>query len=159
LARESTFGTTIVLVERESDALRRPRSASNLAPQSCVHALDHVVITTAQPERAAALYGARLGLEMKLDRSNPDWGSRLLFFKSGDLIVEVAHSLKNIDPITPDKIWGLSWRVTDIASAHERMRQSDLDLSEIRTGRKPGTQVFTVRNAAANVPTLVIGRA
>jgi hypothetical protein len=39
------------------------------------------------------------------------------------------------------------------------MRQSDLDLSEIRTGRKPGTQVFTVRNAAANVPTLVIGRA
>ena len=42
------------------------------------------------PERAAALYGARLGLDMALDRSHPDWG-RLMFFRCGDLIVEVMH--------------------------------------------------------------------
>ena len=42
------------------------------------------------PERAAALYGARLGLDMALDRSHPDWG-RLMFFRCGDLIVEVTH--------------------------------------------------------------------
>ena len=41
------------------------------------------------PERAAALYGARLGLDMALDRSHPDWG-RLMFFRCGDLIVEVV---------------------------------------------------------------------
>ena len=44
----------------------------------------------ADPERAAALYGARLGLDMALDRSHPEWG-RLMFFRCGDLIVEVAH--------------------------------------------------------------------
>ena len=52
--------------------------------------MDHVVVSTADPERAAALYGARLGLDMALDRSHPDWG-RLMFFRCGDLIVEVVH--------------------------------------------------------------------
>ena len=52
--------------------------------------MDHVVVSTPDPERAAALYGARLGLDMALDRSHPDWG-RLMFFRCGDLIVEVTH--------------------------------------------------------------------
>ena len=52
--------------------------------------MDHVVVATGDPERAAALYGARLGLDMALDRSHPDWG-RLMFFRCGDLIVEVVH--------------------------------------------------------------------
>ena len=57
-------------------------------------ALDHVVIRTPNPERAIALYAGRLGLDLRLDRSNPDWGSRLLFFRCGDLVVEIAHDLK-----------------------------------------------------------------
>ena len=65
----------------------RSRCRSAAAP---VTALDHVVVSTADPERAAALYGARLGLDMALDRSHPDWG-RLMFFRCGDLIVEVVH--------------------------------------------------------------------
>ena len=42
----------------------------------------------------AAFYGARLQLDMALDRSHPEWGARLMFFRCGDLIVEVAHDLK-----------------------------------------------------------------
>ena len=61
--------------------------ATDAAP---ITAMDHVVVSTADPERAAALYGARLGLDMALDRSHPDWG-RLMFFRCGDLIVEVTH--------------------------------------------------------------------
>ena len=60
----------------------RPRPAP-------ITAMDHVVVSTADPERAAALYGARLGLDMALDRSHPDWG-RLMFFRCGDLIVEMV---------------------------------------------------------------------
>ena len=47
---------------------------------TAVSGLDHVVIRTPDPERATALYGARLDLDMRLDRSNPAWGARLLFF-------------------------------------------------------------------------------
>ena len=83
--------------------------------------LDHVVVRTPDPERAAALYGARLGLDMRLDRSNAAWGSRLMFFRCGDLIVELAHDLKSGVSSGPDRLWGLSWRVPDAA---RRMRGS-----------------------------------
>ena len=129
------------------------------AGEAAVTGLDHVVVNTPDPERAAALYGARLGLDMKLDRSNPDWGTRLMFFRLGDLVVEVAHSLKAGVSDGPDAPWGLSWRVADVAAAQARLKAAGADVSEVRTGRKPGTAVFTVKDAPGGVPTLVIGPA
>ena len=70
-------------------AKERPLSVSHRA-DAPITAMDHVVVSTSDPERAAALYGARLGLDMALDRSHPEWG-RLMFFRCGDLIVEVAY--------------------------------------------------------------------
>ena len=75
--------------------------------------MDHVVIGTADPERTAALYGARLGLDMALDRSHPEWG-QLMFFRCGDLIVEVTHRPGKDAPDAPDRLRGICWRVADI---------------------------------------------
>src|SRR5216684_834018 len=129
----------------------RPRSVPSAdAP---ITAMDHVVVSTADPERAAALYGARLGLDMALDRSHPDWG-RLMFFRCGDLIVEVVHRPDaNADN---DKLWGLSWRVADIDATRARLASAGIDVSEVRTGRKPGTRVATVRNGTCGIPTLLV---
>jgi catechol 2,3-dioxygenase-like lactoylglutathione lyase family enzyme len=121
-----------------------------------VAGLDHVVIRTPDPERAAALYGARLGLDMRLDRSNPAWGARLLFFRCGDLIVEIAHDLAAGRGDGPDTLWGLSWRVPDAMAARGRLQAAGLDVSEVRTGRKPGTRVLTLRDATCGVPTLLL---
>ncbi len=66
------------------------RPHSQVTADAPITSMDHVVVSTSDPERAAALYGARLGLDMALDRSHPEWG-RLMFFRCGDLIVEVAH--------------------------------------------------------------------
>jgi catechol 2,3-dioxygenase-like lactoylglutathione lyase family enzyme len=124
---------------------------------ACVSALDHVVVRTPNPERAIAFYGGRLGLDLRLDRSNPQWGSRLLFFRCGDLVVEIAHDLKKGVSDAPDKLWGLSWRVPDIAKAHARLKAAGLDITAPRDGRRPGSQVFTVKDRTEGVPTLVIG--
>jgi catechol 2,3-dioxygenase-like lactoylglutathione lyase family enzyme len=134
-------------------AKERPRSVPSAdAP---IIAMDHVVVSSADPERAAALYGARLGLDMALDRSHPDWG-RLMFFRCGDLIVEVVHQPDaNADK---DKLWGLSWRVADIDATRTRLASAGIDVSEARTGRKPGTRVLTVRNGTCGIPTLLIER-
>lgn len=132
--------------------------ASAATADAPLTALDHVVVTTPAPDRAAALYGARLGLDMALDRTNPAWGSRLMFFRAGDMIVEVMHALKDGAGDGPDRLWGLSWRAADLAAARTRLIGAGLDVSEIRTGRKPGTDVFTVRSGTMGVPTLVIGR-
>jgi catechol 2,3-dioxygenase-like lactoylglutathione lyase family enzyme len=124
---------------------------------AAVSGLDHVVVSTRQPDRAAAFYGARLGLDFKLDRSNPDWGTRLMFFKCGDLVVEVAQQLKHPPAEEPDSLWGLSWRVPDIEAAHARIGRT-FAVTDIREGRKPGTRVFTVKDAPEGVPTLILGR-
>src|SRR5258706_4601468 len=101
-----------------------------------ITAMDHVVISTSDPERAAALYGARLGLDMALDRSHPDWG-RLMFFRCGDLIVEVVHRPGKDAPADKahDKLHGLSWRVADVHATRARLAAAGIDVSHVRTGR------------------------
>jgi len=148
----ATHGVRIFLME----SAPLPGSAAVVPEAAAVIGLDHVVIRTPDPERAAALYGARLGLDLRLDRSNPEWGARLMFFRCGDLIVEIAHDLKAGVSSGPDRLWGLSWRVPDAASARARLHAAGLDVSELRPGRKPGTRVFTVRDKTCGVPSLVL---
>jgi catechol 2,3-dioxygenase-like lactoylglutathione lyase family enzyme len=119
--------------------------------------MDHVVIGTADPERAAALYGARLGLDMALDRSHPEWG-RLMFFRCGDLIVEIAHRPGKEPADAPDRLRGICWRVADVDATRARLVEAGVDVSEARPGRKPGTRVMTVRNGTCGVPTLLVQR-
>jgi catechol 2,3-dioxygenase-like lactoylglutathione lyase family enzyme len=154
LALEATFGTPITLIDRPE----KPTIAQAVS-EGAVTGLDHIVIRTTHPNRAAALYGARLGLDMRLDRTEPKWGARLMFFRVGDLIVEVVHNLADEPSDTPDKLWGLSWRVANIEAAHARLKSSNFDVSELRPGRKPGTRVFTVRNNTLSVPTLIVAPA
>ena len=152
-ATTATGGVRVFLIE---SAAPPPPSAWLAAEPAAVTGLDPVVIRTSDPERAAALYGARLGLDLRLDRSNPAWGARLMFFRCGDLLVEVAHDLRTGVSSGPDRLWGLSWRVPDAEAARDRLHAAGLDVSELRPGRKPGTRVFTVRDRTCGVPTLVL---
>jgi catechol 2,3-dioxygenase-like lactoylglutathione lyase family enzyme len=152
-ATDATRGVRLFFLERDKE---RPLSVRT-APAS-VTAMDHVVVSTPDPERAAALYGARLGLDMALDRSHPDWG-RLMFFRCGDLVVEVTHrpgTSKPADAAAQDRLRGICWRVTDIDATRARLVADGVDVSEVRTGRKPGTRVMTVRNGTCGVPTLLV---
>jgi catechol 2,3-dioxygenase-like lactoylglutathione lyase family enzyme len=151
-ATDMTRGVRLFFLEL---AGQRPLSVATAAVP--IKAIDHVVIGTADPERAAALYGARLGLNMALDRSHPDWG-RLMFFRCGDVVVEVVHRPDNNDPNTPDRLRGLCWRVDNIEATRARLLSANIDVSEVRNGRKPGTRVATVRNGTCGVATLLVKR-
>ncbi len=155
---EATHGVRVFLIQPGAPpfAGAPPAAPPTSTEAAAVAGLDHVVIRTPDPERAAALYGARLGLDMRLDRSNPAWGARLMFFRCGDLIVEIAHDLAAGVSPDPDRLWGLSWRVPNAEAAQTRLRAAGLDVSETRPGRKPGTHVFTVRNGTCGVPTLML---
>jgi catechol 2,3-dioxygenase-like lactoylglutathione lyase family enzyme len=137
--------------------LGQERPLSPAVTAAPITALDHVVVSTEDPERAAALYGARLGLDMALDRSHQDWG-QLMFFRCGDLIVEVVKRPVAGSDQTHDKLWGLSWRVADIDATRARLVAADIDVSEVRAGRKPGTRVMSVRAGACGVHTLLLER-
>ena len=136
------------------------RISPKLVDSDCVHTMDHFVIATPNVDRTLAHYGARLGLDLRLDRAHPEWGAHFLFFKTGGLIFEIVQRLKeDTNPAENDQIFGLTWTVKDLAAAHERLRKLGFNLSEIRTGRKPGSEVFTVRDANLSVPTLFISHA
>ena len=153
-----TFGPQLFAIEHLS-----PPELLPLAPptstneDATVHAVDHVVVHTKDGDRARALYGDALGIRLALDKSFPEWRARLLFFRCGDLVVEIAHDLTKEVSEAPDELWGLSWRTPDVARCQARLKKAGVEVSAPRDGRRPGTQVFTVESHTANVPTIVIG--
>ena len=149
---ELTRGVRMFFLELDGE---RPRSKATAAAP--VIGLDHVVVSTEDSERAAALYGARLGLDMALDRSHQDWG-QLMFFRCGDLIVEVVRRPVAGGDAAHDKLWGLSWRVGDIDAARTRLLEAGVEVSEVRIGRKPGTRVMSIRSGTCGVQTLFLQR-
>jgi catechol 2,3-dioxygenase-like lactoylglutathione lyase family enzyme len=147
----ATHGVSIALAERTSRFAAKPGAGD------AVQALDHVVINTPNPDRAVALYGARLGLDFRLDRSNPQWGSRLMFFRCGGAVVEIGSRLGGDAPSDgADRLSGLAWRVTDPDAAQARIAKAGFDVSEVRVGRKPGTKIFTVRSGVPGAPTVML---
>jgi catechol 2,3-dioxygenase-like lactoylglutathione lyase family enzyme len=150
-APADTAGIPMVFASFHAHAAASPLVAG------AIDGVDHVVIHTPNPDRALALYGGRLGLDLRLDRSNPQWGTRLLFFKCGKAVIEVAHPLKDGASDAPDRFGGFGWRTHDAAAAHARLAAAGFSLSELRTGRRPGTTVFTVQDRTFGAPTLILG--
>ena len=75
------------------------------------------------------------------------------------MTVEIGHSLKAGVSDGPDVLSGLAWRADNPAAAQARIAAGGLDVSEVRSGRKPGTEVFTVRAGIPGAPSLIIGSA
>ena len=120
-------------------------------------AIDHVVVQTIDAERAIALWRDRLGVRLALDRAFPERGLRLLFFRTGGMTLEFATphpAPAGVDE--PDRLHGVSYRVTDLQARRARLLDAGIDVSPIRRGMRPGTSVVTVRSGTAGVPTLLL---
>jgi len=157
LPSEETRGVLIFGIEHRSAPELLPEVPPAGPPDAAVHGIDHVVVQTPDPEATRALYGERLGLRLALDKSFPQWGARLMFFRVGRITVEVAARLDAAtDAAAPDRAWGISWRVGDADAARARLLEAGFDVSEVRTGRRPGTRVLSVRGDPCGVATLIL---
>src|SRR5262249_51796306 len=74
----ATHGVAISFLARRQEAAAVSPLLAAADEASAVGGLDHVVIRSPNPERAIALYAGRLGLSLRLDRTQPEWGVRLL---------------------------------------------------------------------------------
>ncbi len=156
MKRGSANGVALFLVENKPEAARWPLAPAGFGDASVAN-LDHIVVQTRDAERAVALYGGRLGLDLRLDRANAQWGARQLFFRCGGAVVEIGASLKEAPAgDAKDRFGGLAWRVKDADAAQARIAAAGIDVSEVRGGRKPGTRVFTVRKGTGGVPTVML---
>ena len=148
LSLRATRGLPVLTVERpDGGDLRSPEGIV----AGHVDALDHVVVRSADPSAAVALYGEALGIRLALDRQIGD--RRMLFFRIGGVTIEVVE-----DPAggPTDVFGGLAYRVADLDAANARLRDAGFDVSDARDGAKAGTRVFTVRGGTSGVPTLIL---
>jgi catechol 2,3-dioxygenase-like lactoylglutathione lyase family enzyme len=128
-----------------------------VAPADGIAGVDHVVVNTRDPKRAVAHWHQRLGLRLALDKEFADRGLRLQFFRSGGMTLEFASRQgEGAATSGTDAVYGVSYRVHDLAACRARLLGHGLDVSEIRAGMKEGTRVATVRDGTAGVPTLLI---
>jgi hypothetical protein len=149
LPPDASRGLQIGIVDRPTSETR--------ACDGPVAGLDHAVVASGRAEDTAFLLGSQLGLDLRMDLSRADWDARLLFFRCGDLIIEVFERLsENAPDARGDALFGLSWRVRNADEARASLDRGGFDVSEVRKGRKPGTRVFTVRNRCAGVATLML---
>lgn len=156
LPETRTRGVLMIAIEHEAPD-RLPEAAPVGPKDAVVTGIDHVVVRTSDADAAITLYRDGLGLRLALDRSFPDWGMRLVFLRVGGVTVEIAQPLRDAQhPGPTDQVWGLSWRVPNADAARTRLAKAGLEVSEVRSGRKPGTRVVSVKDGTCGVPTLLI---
>lgn len=157
LPAEAARGILVFAIEHLSPPELLPLAQPLGAAEAAVAGVDHVVVRSDAPEAAIAFYRDALGLRLALDRTFEAWGARLLFFRVGGVTIEIAAPAKPPEtPAADDSFWGISWRVPDVAAARARLLAHDFDVSDVRPGRKPGTQVCTVRAPTHGVATLLL---
>jgi catechol 2,3-dioxygenase-like lactoylglutathione lyase family enzyme len=116
--------------------------------------VDHLVLRTTSAEACLELFGDRLGLRLALDQTVPEWGGRMLFYRSGGMTLEIIESEQKRP--SRDYFWGIAYQCEDIEAASARLTALGVQLSPWREGRKPGTRVATLKSHNLGVPTLLI---
>jgi len=153
----ATRGVLAFAIEHLSPPDALPPAPLVAPRESAFEALDHVVIRSPDADAAQKLYRESLRVRLALDKSFPERGVRLQFFRLGGVTIEIASLLAAApDPAAPDRLWGLAWRVPDADAARARLVAAGFDVTPVRSGNKPGTRVCTVQRDTCGVPTLVI---
>ncbi|HZP58077.1 MAG TPA: VOC family protein [Dehalococcoidia bacterium] len=157
---KSTRGARLFFIQHHSppEALPMASLASSNA-EAGVERLDHVVVLSADLEASRQLWQEAVEARLALDRTFPDRNARILFFRLGDITIEISGgAVQAREGIgKPDRLWGLAWRVPSVEEACTRLRAAGIDVSGPRPGIKPGTRVATVKGEHAHgVATLLI---
>ncbi len=148
-------GLPVFAIERTAGEDPEPAVPSGADPAALPHAVDHVVVISADLDASRSFYRDVLGLRLALDRTFEARGARILFFRVGGVTVEISGRIGGDEP-GPDRFGGIAYQVPDADAARLRLAAANFDVSEIRAGAKPGTRVCTVRGAPCGVPTLLI---
>lgn len=158
-------GTDSQIIPQSPFGITDAAVGTEVQPGGDILGLDHLVFTAPSRDAAVARFGGELELDFRLELE-PMPGLRQLFFRSGSLVLEVVVGSPN-QTASPEQgtlglaeprftLWGIAWRTVDIELTHDRLTSSGAECSEVRTGKKPGTRIFTVRDPDLAQRTVVI---
>ncbi len=157
--REEAVANSLGIDIRQCDghSTENARQRHGAAGGESALSVDHVVLRTGDAEACIDLFASRLGIRLALDKTVPEWGGRMLFFRGGKLTLEVIQS--DEESAGASVFWGIAYQCADIEAAALRLKDNGVTLSEVRDGRKPGTRVATVKSHCLEIPTLLIQQA
>lgn len=130
---------------------------SEIPTETGIYAVDHIVLQSGDADACIRLFRDELGLRLALDQTVPEFGGRMLFFRLGKMTLEIIQRLD--EPPERDFFWGITYLCRDIEATLAALDARGVAHSPIRTGRKPGTRVATVKSHCLGLPTLLIGPA
>lgn len=135
---------------QQTEDFRRARPAM----QGSRLTVDHLVLRTDNAEACIELFSGQMGIRLALDKTVPEWGGRMLFFRAGKLTLEVIES--GSDEPSGNFFWGIAYQCQQLDGVAGELSGRGVELSEFRNGRKPGTRVATVKSHGLEIPTLLI---
>jgi catechol 2,3-dioxygenase-like lactoylglutathione lyase family enzyme len=158
-ATDGTQGSRLVPAPNRGLHLERvggsPLRLQGPATSLGITAVDHLVLRTADADDCIRVFGDEgLGMRLALDQLVPEWGGRMLFFRTGKMTLEIIHNHKQ--PPAQDYFWGITYLCPDLDFTSAQLDAAGVSHSPIRNGRKPGTRVATVKSHALGLPTLLI---
>ena len=157
---KGTRGVRALFIEHRSPPGALPVSEPLAGVPGLVTGVDHTVVTSSDLDASLALWRDALGLDL---RRTVDWPPRpepgrraerrLHFLRLGDSILELAGAGPAKDdgrtsderPAASDQLWGVSYRVDNVAAQVERLRSAGVDVSDARDGRADGTIVADLK--------------
>lgn len=148
---DNSIGLDIRVCDRHSSVEFRDRHPK---AECAALSVDHVVLRTSDAQSCIDLFSGELGIRLALDKTVPEWGGRMLFFRAGKLTLEVIESAK--DEAGSSVFWGLAYQCPDLANTVRELGVRGVAVSAVREGRKPGTLVATVKSHCLEIPTLLI---
>lgn len=150
---ENSRGLDLKLSGASASATPRSCAPRSGATRSSLR-VDHLVLRTGDADDCIELFTRRLGIRLALDRTVPEWGGRMLFFRTGKLTLEVIEPGGDVP--ARDHFWGIAYQCSDIELTRGQLLQRGVTLSGVRAGRKPGTRVMTVKSHGLGIPTLLV---
>jgi catechol 2,3-dioxygenase-like lactoylglutathione lyase family enzyme len=141
------------LYQCDGQASRQFRAAHGQIPAS-EFTIDHIVLRTANADDCVSLFGHTLGIRLALDKTVPEWGGRMLFFRTGGLTLEVIEAAENKPK--KDFFWGIALQNPNLERVSAELGRRGVAVSALREGRKAGTRVATLGSHTLGIPTLLI---
>ncbi len=129
-------------------------SLSAKLPRHTALAVDHLVLRTADADACIAFFAGQMGIRLALDKTVPEWGGRMLFFRAGKMTLEVIQS--DDAPTGEHFFWGIALQHFDLGLFCVELGGRGVGCSSVRDGRKPGTRVATLKSHDLGIPTLLI---
>ena len=147
---KTTRGVRAFFIQHRSPPGALPLARPEADRAACVRGVDHIVVASSDLDATLQLWRGGFGLDL---RRTIAWSPErtLHFLRLGGTIVELAGAPKEENrtsdqrPPTRDSLWGVSYRVDDVARTVERLRAGGIDVSDSRTGRADGTAVADLK--------------